>query len=86
MKKIILALIAASFVAACDTPGETVLLGAATGAAIGNATSGRNETEATLIGAAVGAVAGAAVAGANSPPQCKYVYPDGHEVVADCPE
>ena len=41
---------------ACDTPGETALLGAATGAAVGGLLHGRGDQ--ALVGAAIGAGAG----------------------------
>ena len=51
-----LSLLAALTFSACDTPGETALLGAATGAAVGGLLHGRGDQ--ALVGAAIGAGAG----------------------------
>lgn len=76
MKKIISAALAGSLalsVAACNTPGERAVGGAAVGglagAAIGGAATGR--ASGALAGAAVGA-AGGAIVGAATAPQCPY--------------
>lgn len=76
MKKIISAALASSLalsLAACNTPGERALGGAAlggvAGAAIGGAATGR--ASGALAGAAVGA-AGGAIVGAATAPQCPY--------------
>ena len=68
MKKIISATLAGALalsVAACNTPGERAL----GGAAIGGAATGR--ASGALAGAAVGA-AGGAIVGAGTAPQCPY--------------
>jgi hypothetical protein len=76
MKKIISATLAGALalsVAACNTPGERALGGAAigglAGAAVGGAATGR--AGGALAGAAVGA-AGGAIVGAATAPQCPY--------------
>jgi osmotically inducible lipoprotein OsmB len=76
MKKIISATLAGALalsVAACNTPDERALGGAAigglAGAAVGGAATGR--AGGALAGAAVGA-AGGAIVGAATAPQCPY--------------
>ena len=86
MKKFMIILSCAGLLAACDTPDQSALLGAAAGAAIGSETSGKNKDKGALIGAIAGAAAGAALGGTQQAPQCRYRYPDGTEYVADCPQ
>lgn len=76
MKKITTVLAAGALalsVAACNTPGERALGGAAiggvAGAAIGGAATGR--ASGALAGAAIGA-AGGAIVGAATTPTCPY--------------
>lgn len=68
------ALIASTALTGCETPGQTALLGAATGAAIGGAT-GRGEN--ALKGAAIGAGAGY-VAGRVVQNQRRRAYDEGY--------
>ena len=69
-------------IAACETPGERALGGAAVGgvagAAIGGAATGR--AGGALAGAAIGAAGGAIVGGATAPrSQCPYgTYRDAY--------
>jgi hypothetical protein len=79
MKKIISAVAASALmlsVAACNTPGERAVGGAAigglAGAAIGGAATGRGSG--ALAGAAIGAAGGAVVGAATAPrgPACPY--------------
>ncbi len=81
MKKIISAALAGALalsVAACNTPGERAVGGAAlgglAGAAIGGAATGR--AGGALAGAAVGAATGAAVGAAAAPPSPYGTYRD----------
>ncbi len=53
---VVLSLLAALTFSSCDTPGETALLGAATGAAVGGLLHGRGDQ--ALVGAAIGAGTG----------------------------
>lgn len=85
MKKLLCALSCAGLLAACDTPEQSALLGAAAGAAIGSETSGKNRDKGALVGALVGAAAGAAIHGPQAK-QCRYRYADGTEYIADCPQ
>jgi osmotically inducible lipoprotein OsmB len=78
MKKIITAIAAGALtlsMAACNTPGERAVGGAAigglAGAAIGGAATGR--AGGALAGAAIGAAGGAVVGAATTPrPACPY--------------
>lgn len=85
MKKIIALTALAGLLAGCDTPEETAALGMATGAVLGAAIADKHEGKGAAAGAAVGLAAGAAVGAARQGPQCRYVYPDGREVIAPCP-
>jgi hypothetical protein len=85
MKKVITAVAAGALMlsmAACNTPGERALGGAAiggvAGAAIGGAATGR--AGGALAGAAIGAAGGAIVGGATAPQnQCPYgTYRDAY--------
>lgn len=85
MKKILSVLAAGALtlsVAACNTPGERALGGAAigglAGAAIGGAATGR--AGGALAGAAIGAAGGAVVGAATAPRvQCPYgTYRDAY--------
>lgn len=69
------ALIVSAGLTGCETPGQTALLGAATGAAIGGASRGRGED--ALKGAAIGAGAGY-VAGKVVQHQRRRAYAQGY--------
>jgi osmotically inducible lipoprotein OsmB len=77
MKRLITAVAAGALTlsaAACNTPGERAVGGAAigglAGAAIGGAATGRGSG--ALAGAAIGAAGGAIVGAATAPPPCPY--------------
>lgn len=89
MKKTLLVLPMMAALAACDTPGQSALAGAATGAAIGSVVSADNDRlEGALVGGAVGAAAGAAAGtflGRTQSGNCVYQRRDGSRYTAACP-
>ncbi|MGR3540617.1 MAG: glycine zipper 2TM domain-containing protein [Hasllibacter sp.] len=85
MKQIILASAGALALAACDTPQQGALTGAALGAATGVAVSGEDDREQGLIlGALAGAAAGNFI-GRTQSGQCVYRNASGGTFVAACP-
>ncbi|WP_299564905.1 glycine zipper 2TM domain-containing protein [uncultured Sulfitobacter sp.] len=85
MKKLIMILPFAGLVAACDTPGQSALTGAALGAATGAAVSGDDDK---VVGALIGGAAGAAAGnyiGRTQSGQCVYQNPQGQRYTAACP-
>ena len=70
-----LALAATLGLSGCETPGQTALLGAASGAAVGGALHGRGRD--ALAGAAIGAGAGY-VAGKVAQDQRRRAYDQGY--------
>lgn len=88
MKKALLALPLVTALAACETPEQSALAGAAAGAAIGSAVSADNDRlQGAVVGGAVGAAAGAAAGtyvGRSQGGDCVYQRPDGTRYVAAC--
>ncbi len=88
MKKALLALPMIAALAACETPEQSALAGAAAGAAIGSAVSADNDRlEGAVVGGAVGAAAGAAAGtyvGRSQGGDCVYQRADGTRYVARC--
>jgi uncharacterized protein YcfJ len=87
MKKFLLILPLAASLAACDTPQQSTLTGAAAGAALGATVSGGDDR---VVGALIGGAAGAAAGNylgrsANQSGQCVYQYPNGQRYTAACP-
>lgn len=87
MKKLLLTLPLALMLAACDTPTQSTLTGAAVGAAAGAAVSGSGDkVTGALIGGAAGAAAGNYLGrSANQPGQCVYENASGGRYIAACP-
>ncbi|MHC0052091.1 YMGG-like glycine zipper-containing protein [Actibacterium sp. D379-3] len=85
MNRILIALSMVAAVAACETTEQSAALGGLTGAAIGAATAGEDETGGAILGAVVGATAGALIGNATQPGMCIYRYPDGTQYTAECP-
>lgn len=69
------ALLSAFALTGCDTPGESALLGAATGAAIGGSLHGRGDQ--ALVGAAIGAGSGYLI-GKAVQHERRRAYEDGY--------
>lgn len=85
MNKMFLALPLLAALAACDTPTQSALTGAAVGAASGAAISGGGDkVQGALIGGAIGAAAGNYIGRTNQPGQCVYQYPNGQRYTAAC--
>ncbi|WP_108483219.1 glycine zipper 2TM domain-containing protein [Oceaniglobus ichthyenteri] len=85
MRRLFFVLPLVGLVAACDTPGQSTLTGAALGAATGAAVSGGNDkVVGALIGGAAGAAAGNYIGRANQPGQCVYQRSDGSRYTAPC--
>ena len=85
MRNIILAAAGALSLAACDTPTQGALTGAALGAATGVAVSGEDDREQGLI---IGALAGAAAGnyiGQTAGGRCVYQNRDGSRYYGACP-
>ncbi len=85
MKKLIMILPFAALLAACDTPGQSALTGAALGAATGAAVSGSDDK---IVGALIGGAAGAAAGnyiGRTQSGQCVYQNSQGQRYTAACP-
>jgi len=70
-----LALLTSFTFTGCDTPGESALLGAATGAAIGGSLHGRGDQ--ALVGAAIGAGSGYLI-GKAVQHERRQAYEDGY--------
>lgn len=87
MKKIsaiVLALSLSTAVVGCTTTEKGAVIGAGTGALVGQALGGN--TESTLIGAAVGGVAGALIGESmKKPGYCIYKNKYGKTYEAPCP-
>ena len=84
MRKFLLLLSATGLLAACDTPTQGALTGAALGAATGVAISGDDDREQGLIlGALAGAAAGNFI-GRTSSGQCVYRAQGGGTFTAPC--
>lgn len=82
MKKLLILLPLTGLLAACETPQQNALAGAAAGAAIGSAVADDD-----LTGAVIGGVAGAAAGsmiGQNTAGQCLYRRADGSTFTAAC--
>ncbi|QUJ75893.1 glycine zipper 2TM domain-containing protein [Sulfitobacter albidus] len=85
MKKILIALPMMAALAACDTPNQAALTGAALGAATGVAVSGDDDkVVGALVGGAAGAAAGNYIGRANNG-QCVYQNSAGQRYTAACP-
>lgn len=85
MKKLVLAVSMLAALAACDTPTQSTLTGAAAGAAIGASVSGDDDK---VLGALLGGAAGAAAGnyiGRTQSGSCVYQRPDGSRYTAACP-
>ncbi|TMM52818.1 glycine zipper 2TM domain-containing protein [Sulfitobacter sabulilitoris] len=85
MKKFLIALPMMALLAACDTPTQSTLTGAAAGAAVGAAVSGDDDK---VVGALIGGAAGAAAGnyiGRTQAGACVYQRPDGSRYTASCP-
>ena len=77
---------AVGLLAACDTPTNSALAGAATGAAIGAAVSGDDDRLAgAAIGGTLGAIAGDYIGRTQDPARCRYRDAYGREYIAACP-
>lgn len=77
MKKLLMLLPVVALVAACETPEQRALTGAATGAAVGAlVSSDEDRTKGALIGGATGLIAGTLI-GQDSSGQCLYRRQDG---------
>ena len=85
MYKLLVALPLMLGLAACETQGQSTLLGAATGAAIGRTVSGPGDkTLGTLVGGAAGAIAGNLIGRTNTPGECLYEAANGQRYRARC--
>lgn len=72
--------------AACDTPTNSALAGAATGAAVGAAVSGDDDRLAgAAIGGTIGAIAGDYIGRTQDVTRCRYRDAYGREYIAACP-
>jgi phage tail tape-measure protein len=86
MNKILLVLPFAGLLAACETPQQSALAGAATGAALGAAVSGDDDRVAgAAIGGTLGAIAGDYVGRSQDGNQCIYRDAYGRTYRAACP-
>ncbi len=85
MKKLLMIIPLIAVVAACDTPNQSALTGAALGAAAGAAVSGKDDK---IVGALIGGAAGAAAGnyiGRTQSGQCVYENSQGQRYTAACP-
>ena len=86
MKKLVLFLLPATLLMACETKEQSMLTGAAAGAAIGAEVSGHDDKAVgALTGALAGAAAGAYLSKTNEPGKCYYRDAYGNRYIADCP-
>ena len=84
MTRILLTLSLVAALAACETPEQTQITGAATGALLGAAVSSDHDrAKGALIGGAVGLAAGALI-GHDRNGRCVYQRRDGSRFVDDC--
>lgn len=85
MKKLLFVLPVVALTA-CETQEQSMLTGAAAGAALGAGVSGDDDKAVgAMTGALAGAAAGAYLGKANDPGQCYYKDAYGNRYIADCP-
>ena len=84
MRKFLLILPLTGLIAACQTPEQNTLAGAAAGAALGSVVAGdADRLECAVIGGIAGAAAGSLI-GRNSQGQCIYRRANGTTVTGPC--
>jgi len=82
MKKLMMALVAMTFVAGCSQTEKGAAIGGLGGAAVGAAISG--DAGGAVVGGLVGATAGALIGNANEPGKCYYRDRNGRRYIANC--
>ncbi|MEZ5886155.1 MAG: glycine zipper domain-containing protein [Paracoccaceae bacterium] len=86
MRKCLLVLPLFAALSACQTPEQTAMAGAATGAALGAVVADDgDELKGAVLGGAVGLAAGALIGQAQQPGMCIYRDRYGRQYTAACP-
>jgi surface antigen len=83
MKKILIALVAATAIAGCTTAEQDAAGGAVVGAAVGGLATG--EVAGAAVGAVVGGAAGVLLGSATRRGECRYRDGRGRIYIAACP-